>query len=81
MSTESKVMNGTEKTQDLLLPGEAKQKPVILNGNEAAAQAVLDIGFDGEGYYPITPSSEVGEMISKHVAAGKNDMSFVVGTS
>ncbi len=51
------------------------------NGNDAAAQAVLHIGFDGEGYYPITPSSEVGEIVSKAVAEGKSDISFVVGTS
>ena len=51
------------------------------NGNDAAAQAVLHIGYDGEGYYPITPSSEVGEIISKSVASGDSDISFVVGTS
>jgi pyruvate ferredoxin oxidoreductase alpha subunit len=51
------------------------------NGNDAAAQAVLHIGYDGEGYYPITPSSEVGEIVSKAVADGKSDISFVVGTS
>jgi pyruvate ferredoxin oxidoreductase alpha subunit len=51
------------------------------NGNDAAAQAVLHIGYDGEGYYPITPSSEVGEIVSKAVAAGTSDISFVIGTS
>jgi len=60
---------------------QAKQKMFLGNGNDAAAQAVLDIKFDGEGYYPITPSSEVGEIVSKAVAAGKSDISFVVGTS
>lgn len=58
-----------------------KQKMFLGNGNDAAAQAVLDIGYDGEGYYPITPSSEVGEIVSKAVAAGQSDISFVVGTS
>jgi pyruvate ferredoxin oxidoreductase alpha subunit len=51
------------------------------NGNDAAAQAVIHIGYDGEGYYPITPSSEVGEIVSKAVAAGESDISFVIGTS
>ncbi|MHB9132229.1 MAG: thiamine pyrophosphate-dependent enzyme [Armatimonadota bacterium] len=59
----------------------AQQKMFLGNGNDAAAAAVLHIGFDGEGYYPITPSSEVGEIISKAIADGKSDISFVVGTS
>ena len=59
----------------------AEQKMYLGNGNDAAAQAVLHIGFDGEGYFPITPSSEVGEIVSKAVAEGKSDVSFIVGTS
>ena len=59
----------------------AKQKMFLGNGNDAAAQAILHIGYDGEGYYPITPSSEVGEIVSKAVADGKSDISFVIGTS
>ncbi len=60
---------------------QAPQTVWIGNGNEAVARAILDIGYDGEGYYPITPSSEVGEIVSKAVADGKSDMAFVVGTS
>ncbi|MHB9024572.1 MAG: thiamine pyrophosphate-dependent enzyme [Armatimonadota bacterium] len=59
----------------------SQQKMFLGNGNDAAAEAILHIGYDGEGYYPITPSSEVGEIISKAIADGKSDMSFVVGTS
>ncbi len=59
----------------------AQQKMFLGNGNDAAAQAILHIGYDGEGYYPITPSSEVGEIVSKAVAEGKSDISFVIGTS
>ncbi|NLE28105.1 MAG: pyruvate synthase [Phycisphaerae bacterium] len=51
------------------------------NGNEAVAQAVLHCCYDGEGYYPITPSSEVGEEVAKAIAAGKTDMKYVIGTS
>ena len=61
--------------------GHAKQTMFIGNGNDVAAKAIVDIGYDGEGYYPITPSSEVGEMVSKAIANGEADMSFVVGTS
>ncbi|NOS99835.1 MAG: pyruvate synthase [Phycisphaerales bacterium] len=57
------------------------QRTIIANGNEAVARAIVDIGYDGEGYYPITPSSEAGEVVSKAFAAGETDLAFVVGTS
>ena len=58
-----------------------EQQTIISSGNEAAAHAIIDIGFDGEGYYPITPSSEVGEYVNRAYAQGEIDLSFVVGTS
>ena len=58
-----------------------EQQTIISSGNEAAARAIIDIGFDGEGYYPITPSSEVGEYVNRAYAQGEIDLSFVVGTS
>jgi len=58
-----------------------EQQTIISSGNEAAAHAIVDIGYDGEGYYPITPSSEVGEYVNKAYAQGEIDLSFVVGTS
>jgi pyruvate ferredoxin oxidoreductase alpha subunit len=57
------------------------QVTFIGNGNDVAAKAIIDIGYDGEGYYPITPSSEVGEVVSRAIANGDADMSFIVGTS
>jgi pyruvate ferredoxin oxidoreductase alpha subunit len=81
MKSESTILNGKPDTENILLTHEIMQKTTLLNGNEAAARAIMDIGFDGEGYYPITPSSEVGEIVSKYVADGKTDLSFVVGTS
>lgn len=59
----------------------AKQSTWLGNGNEAVARAILDIGYDAEGYYPITPSSDVGEAVSKAYAEGKTDLSFIIGTS
>ncbi len=59
----------------------ATQKSYLCNGNEAVARAILDIGYDAEGYYPITPSSDVGEAISKAYADGETDLAFIVGTS
>ncbi len=61
--------------------GTAKQVVAVMSGNEAAAKAIVQIGYDGEGYYPITPSSEVGEEVSKAIARGEIDLAFVVGTS
>jgi pyruvate ferredoxin oxidoreductase alpha subunit len=58
-----------------------EQRTIISSGNEAAAHAIIDIGYDGEGYYPITPSSEVGEYVNRAYAQGEIDLSFVVGTS
>jgi pyruvate ferredoxin oxidoreductase alpha subunit len=58
-----------------------EQRTIIASGNEAAARAIIDIGYDGEGYYPITPSSEVGEYVNRAYAQGEVDLSFVVGTS
>lgn len=57
------------------------QKFWLGNGNEAVARAIIDIGYDAEGYYPITPSSDVGEVVSKAVADGQTDLSFIVATS
>ncbi len=59
----------------------APQKTWLGNGNEAVAQAIVDIGYDAEGYYPITPSSDVGEMVSKAFANGDTDIAFIIGTS
>jgi TPP-dependent indolepyruvate ferredoxin oxidoreductase alpha subunit len=82
MSIESNVLTVEKEIQNNIFErNEVPQTPIILNGNEAAARAIIDIGFDGEGYYPITPSSEVGEYVSRHVANGKTDISFIVGTS
>ena len=65
----------------MIVGEKAAMKAVIASGNEAAGRAILDIGYDGEGYYPITPSSEVGEYVDKAIAAGQADLAFVVGTS
>ncbi len=70
--SETGLVNGLKK---------APQKSWLGNGNEAVARAIIDIGYDAEGYYPITPSSDVGEVVSKAVADGETDLTFIVGTS
>ncbi len=61
--------------------GTLEQRVFLGNGNEAVARAILDIGYDAEGYYPITPSSDAGEAVSKAYAKGETDIAFLVGTS
>lgn len=57
------------------------QKIVVLNGNYALAEAIVACGYEFQGYYPITPSSDAGELISSKLAKGTADLTFVVGTS
>ncbi|MGE0479449.1 MAG: thiamine pyrophosphate-dependent enzyme [Phycisphaerae bacterium] len=57
------------------------QTPLLGNGNDAVARAILDIGYDCEGYYPITPSSDAGEAVSEAFAKGETDIAFVIATS
>ncbi len=45
--------------------GPVSQKTDFLSGNEAAAKAASDIEFHVMGYFPITPSTEVAETLSK----------------
>ncbi len=59
----------------------SRQTDWIGNGNEAVARAIIDIGYDAEGYYPITPSSDAGEAVSKAFAQGETDIAFIVATS
>ncbi|UCZ55981.1 thiamine pyrophosphate-dependent enzyme [Desulfurispirillum indicum] len=53
----------------------------VINGNEAVAEAIIHIGYEFEGYYPITPSSDAGQEVNTRLANGEADLSFVVGTS
>jgi len=57
--------------------GAAKQSTDFLSGNEAAARAAKDIGFHVMGYFPITPSTEVAETLSKMQANGEHDIVMI----
>jgi len=54
-----------------------RQTTDFLSGNEAAAQAARDIGFHVMGYFPITPSTEVAETLSKMQANGEHDIVMI----
>ena len=57
--------------------GTARQATDFLSGNEAAARAARDIGFHVMGYFPITPSTEVAETLSKMQASGDHDIVMI----
>ncbi|MFC1795801.1 thiamine pyrophosphate-dependent enzyme [Pseudomonadota bacterium] len=57
--------------------GAANQSTDFLSGNEAAARAARDIGFHVMGYFPITPSTEVAETLSKMQAGGEHDIVMI----
>jgi len=44
-----------------------KQNPILLQGNEAVAMGSLDAGLGFFGGYPITPSSEIMEILSSEL--------------
>ncbi len=68
-----------EKLAAATRPGLARQKLEFKSGNEAAALAARDVGYHLMGYFPITPSTEVAENLSKMQAAGEHDIVMVAG--
>ena len=59
--------------------GTARQKLDFRSGNEAAALAARDIGFHVMGYFPITPSTEVAENLSKMQSDGEHEIVMIAG--
>lgn len=47
------------------------------SGNEMAAMAVRQIGYDLMGYYPITPSTQIAESLDAMRASGETDLVMV----
>jgi len=76
MATELKAVV-REPSGDELGGKGASQSTDFLSGNEAAARAARDIGFHVMGYFPITPSTEVAETLSKMQAAGEHDIVMI----
>ncbi len=55
------------------------QKQAFKSGNEMASIAASQINFHLMGYYPITPSTEVAEMIDEMKVEGENSVAMVAG--
>lgn len=47
------------------------------SGNEMAAKAIKQIGYDLMGYYPITPSTQIAENLDQMRANGETDLIMV----
>ena len=56
---------------------EEKQKILFESGNELAAYAAKQINYHVMGYYPITPSTQIAELLDEMKAEGKHDISLI----
>ena len=54
-----------------------KQKKIFESGNELAAYAAKQINYHVMGYYPITPSTQIAEMLDRMGAEGEHDIALV----
>ena len=54
-----------------------KQVMEYASGNEMAAIAIKQIGYDLMGYYPITPSTQIAENLDVMRASGETDLVMV----
>lgn len=54
-----------------------KQVIVYAGGNEMAAIAIKQIGYDLMGYYPITPSTQIAENLDAMRADGQTDLLMI----
>ncbi|HEY8416880.1 MAG TPA: thiamine pyrophosphate-dependent enzyme [Limnochordales bacterium] len=55
------------------------QRVGFLSGNEMAALAASQINFHVMGYYPITPSTEIAELLSEMGAQGEHNIVLIPG--
>jgi len=76
MTTQSATVSARRSTARAAT---VRQKLEFRSGNEAAALAAQHIGFHVMGYFPITPSTEVAENLSKMQADGKHEIRMIAG--
>lgn len=53
------------------------QKNIFESGNELAAYAAKQINYHVMGYYPITPSTQIAELLDRMGADGEHDISLI----
>jgi len=79
MTAVAKRKRDPAKTGHAARSGLIRQRAEFRSGNEAAALAARDIGFHLMGYFPITPSTEVAEMLSELQAEGAHEIAMIPG--
>ena len=57
--------------------GQTEQVVAFKSGNEMAAQAANHVNYQLMGYYPITPSTEIAEILDEMKADGEHDIVMV----
>ncbi len=63
------------------MPEIKKRTEKVLDGNHAAAEALRQINPDVFGFYPITPTSYIGQKFSEYVANGEVETEYVSAES
>ena len=71
--TNNKDSGSTDQRESLV----KKQTMNYASGNEIAAIAIKQIGYDLMGYYPITPSTQIAENLDIMRANGEMDMVMI----
>jgi Pyruvate:ferredoxin oxidoreductase and related 2-oxoacid:ferredoxin oxidoreductases, alpha subunit len=66
-----------KKEEERVAGAPAQQVTGFLSGNEMAALAARQINYHVMGYYPITPSTEIAELLSADAAQGKHDIVMI----
>ncbi|HEY8496028.1 MAG TPA: hypothetical protein VIK98_03205, partial [Limnochordales bacterium] len=67
------------RQEDIQVAARPDQRMGFLSGNEMAALAASQINFHVMGYYPITPSTEIAELLSEMQANGEHDIVLIPG--
>ncbi len=69
MDKEAKKIKKTDKNK-IVIPNKEKEPPkkwVLMQGNEAVAKAAMDVGLNFFAGYPITPSTEISEILAEEL--------------
>src|SRR5512140_2460665 len=75
----SQVIDRAPPASESAAAGTVRQRIEFRSGNETAALAARDVGYHVMGYFPITPSTEVAENLSKMQAEGEHEIVLIAG--
>ena len=66
-----------QKFTDTPVAAGLAQEIAFLGGNECAARAASDVNFHVMGYYPITPSTEIAQVLDEKYANGEHEITMI----